>query len=209
VNEQSLRFWTRASAVGLLALAAAFGASATGAQEQKTSPFNFEHKRDQPVRIQAATLEVRDKEKKATFSGNVHVIQGETDLRCNTLIVYYDNEKDKPKPKSKLKSKSKAPPSSSGNQQIRRMEASGNVVVTQKEQTVTADRGDFDMRTNSVTLTGNVVVSRGKDVLRGQRLVVDLTTGVSRMESGGGRVEGLFQSKSGQGQGPLRPARTN
>ena len=50
------------------------------------------------------------------------------------------------------------------------------------------------MRTNTVTLTGNVVVTQGQDVLRGQRLVVDLTSGVSRMESGGGRVEGLFQS---------------
>ena len=48
----------------------------------------------------------------------------------------------------------------------------------------------FDMKLNTVTLNGNVVVTRGQDVLRGQKLVVDLTSGVSRME--GGRVEGLF-----------------
>jgi lipopolysaccharide export system protein LptA len=48
------------------------------------------------------------------------------------------------------------------------------------------------MRENTVTLTGNVVVTRGADILRGQRLVVDLTTGVSKMDQG--RVEGLFQS---------------
>jgi len=45
-------------------------------------------------------------------------------------------------------------------------------------------------------MIGNVVVTKGDDVLRGQRMVVDLTTGVSRVESGGGRVEGIFQSKS-------------
>ena len=45
-----------------------------------------------------------------------------------------------------------------------------------------------------VTVTGNVIVTKNKDVLRGQKLVVNLSTGVSRMDSGGGRVEGLFQS---------------
>jgi uncharacterized protein with beta-barrel porin domain len=53
------------------------------------------------------------------------------------------------------------------------------------------------MRENTVTLVGNVVVTRGADVLRGQRLVVDLTSGVSKMDQG--RVEGLFQS------GPRNP----
>jgi lipopolysaccharide export system protein LptA len=48
------------------------------------------------------------------------------------------------------------------------------------------------MRENTVTLVGNVVVTRGNDILRGNRLVVDLTTGVSRMD--GGRVERLFPS---------------
>jgi lipopolysaccharide export system protein LptA len=52
------------------------------------------------------------------------------------------------------------------------------------------------MQTNTVTLIGNVVVTSAENVMRGQRLIVDLTTGVSRMESGGGRVEGVFNSKS-------------
>jgi lipopolysaccharide export system protein LptA len=92
------------------------------------------------------------------------------------------------------------------------MEVKGGVVVTQKESTATGESGVFDMKSNTVTLNGNVVVTRGPDVLRGQRLVVDLTSGVSRME--GGRVEGLFQStprseSGGAGPGgvslPTRP----
>ena len=46
-----------------------------------------------------------------------------------------------------------------------------------------------------------MVLTQGKNVLRGDRLMVDMTTGVSRVESKNGRVQGLFQS-SGQG-GPL------
>jgi lipopolysaccharide export system protein LptA len=69
--------------------------------------------------------------------------------------------------------------------------------VVQKDQNATGDAATFNMRENTVTLVGNVVVTRGADVLRGQRLVVDLTSGVSKMDQG--RVEGLFQS------GPRNP----
>jgi lipopolysaccharide export system protein LptA len=52
------------------------------------------------------------------------------------------------------------------------------------------------MPTNTATITGNVVVSQGPNVIRGEKLVVDLNTGFSRMEAGGKagstRVQGLF-----------------
>jgi len=149
----------------------------------------FSANRDKPVNIKAASLEVRDKEKVATFSGDVHVVQGDTDMRCKTLVVFYeDNSKDG---KDAVKA---AQPGPAGTNQIRRMEARGNVVVTQKDQIATGERGDFDMRTNTVVLSGKVVVTKGTDVLRGERLIVNLTDGVSRME--GGRVEALFEPKS-------------
>jgi hypothetical protein len=50
----------------------------------------------------------------------------------------------------------------------------------------------FNMPENTVTLVGNVVVTRGSNVLRGQRLAVDLTSGVSKMDEG--RIDGKFQS---------------
>jgi lipopolysaccharide export system protein LptA len=147
----------------------------------------FSANRDKPVNIKAASLEVRDKEKVATFSGDVHVVQGDTDMRCKTLVVYYEDSSNKDGVKA-------AQPGPAGNGQIRRMEARGNVVVTQKDQIATGERGDFDMRTNTVVLSGKVVVTKGQDVLRGERLIVNLTDGVSRME--GGRVEALFEPKS-------------
>ncbi len=64
----------------------------------------------------------------------------------------------------------------------------------------------FDTKTNFVTMVGGaggVILTQGKNVLRGDRLIVDMTTGVSRVESDSGRVQGMFQS-SGQG-GPAIP----
>jgi lipopolysaccharide export system protein LptA len=87
-----------------------------------------------------------------------------------------------------------AEPGPGGEKSIKRIEAKGGVTVVQKEQNAFGENATFNMRENVVTLTGNVVVTTGKDVLRGQRLVVDLTSGVSRMDQG--RVEGLFSSGS-------------
>src|SRR5262245_14066788 len=173
--------------VALVALALA-GVGAAAQQGPPNALQGFSTNRDKPVKIDANSLEVRDKDKVATFNGDVIVVQGDTNMRCKTLVVYYEESASKGGgPKT-------AEPGPAGSSQIRRMEARGNVVVTQKDQVATGDRGDFDMRTNTVTLSGKVVVTKGQDVLRGERLVVNLTDGVSRME--GGRVEAMFDTKS-------------
>ena len=139
----------------------------------------FSKNRDKPVQIEAATLEVRDKDKMATFSGNVHVVQGDTTMRCKVLVVHYDTNTP-----GAMKS---ATPGAGGSQQISRLEAKGGVIVTQAEQTATGDTGLFDMKSNTITLLGNVVVSQGGNVVRGERLVVDMTTGVSKVDAGATR----------------------
>jgi lipopolysaccharide export system protein LptA len=157
----------------------------------------FSQNHDQPVHIEAATLEVRDKDKMATFSGDVRVTQGDTNLRCKTLKVFYEQDDAKA---DKAKSLKAATPGPGGQQRIKRLEARGGVVVTQKDQTATGETGVFDMKSNTVTLTGTVVMTQGQNVLRGDRLVVNLTSGVSRVESGKNghdRVQGLFLPSNG------------
>jgi lipopolysaccharide export system protein LptA len=175
----------------------------------------FSQNRDQPVKIQADGLVVRDKDKVATFSGNVHVFQGDTEMTSKVLVVFYvDQNKPGPAPATTMKAAQPGAPAGSGEQQqIRRIEATGDVRVTQKDQTAAGDTGIFDMQSNTVTLNGNVVVTHGKDVVKGQRLVVDLGTGVSRID--GGRVDALFgaapngeMTLPGPPQ-PPRPARGN
>jgi lipopolysaccharide export system protein LptA len=177
------------------AIAVALTIGPANAVEQKNQgPRNalqgFSENRDQPVKIQAAALEVREKEKLATFSGDVYVLQGDTEMRCKVLTVSYDDDAGANAVKA-------ADPGPGGQKQIRRIEAKGGVVVVQKDQKATGDTAIFNMRENTVMLTGNVVVTRGADILRGHRLVVDLTNGVSKMDQGAGtRVEGLFQTNS-------------
>jgi lipopolysaccharide export system protein LptA len=204
-----------AALASTLVLMVALAGVALHAQPASKGPPNalqgFSQNRDQPVHIEAATLEVRDKDKMATFSGDVRVQQGDTGMRCKTLAVFYEQDGADDKGGKPMAA---ATPGPGGSQKIKRLEARGGVVVTQKAQTARGDIGIFDMKANTVTLTGNVVMAHGKNILRGDRLVVDLTTGVSRVESrknGTGRVEGLFvpgsvdiKDMSGAGK-PARP----
>ena len=187
-------------AAALLTALLSLAAAPLNAQPSKGPPNalqGFSQNRDQPVHIDAATLEVHDKDKVATFSGDVHVIQGDTNLRCKKLVVFYEQEGA---PADKSKSLKTDSPGPGGQQRIKRLEAHGDVVVTQKDQTATGETGIFDMKANTVTLTGKVVMTQGKNVLSGDRLVVNLTSGVSRVESGKNghdRVQGLFLPSNG------------
>jgi lipopolysaccharide export system protein LptA len=79
-------------------------------------------------------------------------------------------------------------------------------LVTQKDQTATGESGIFDMQANTVTLLGNVVISQGQNVVKGDRLTVDLTSGTSRVECGKSqgqcRVQALIQPGAMRGDKP-------
>lgn len=163
----------------------------------------FSQNRDKPIKIESDALEMRDKKKEATFMGHVKVVQGDTTMVSETLVVYYDSDTS-PGAKGKAPAKA-ATPGPAGSSSIRRLEAKGKVVVTQKDQVVTGDTAVYDTKTNLTTMHGNVVLTQGPNVLRGDRLIVDMATSVSRVESDSGRVQGLFQSSGGPGGGPTLP----
>ena len=175
----------------------------------------FSQNRDQPIQIEAASLEVRDKTKEATFAGNVKVMQGDTTMTSKTLVVFYDDKSASPSspPPAKQKTAAKGAPMQSaqpgpgGSSSIKRLEARGNVVVTQKDQVVTGEAAIFDTKANLMTMQGGVVLTQCKNVLRGDRLTVDMTTGVSRVESDSGTVQGLFNQNAGRVQRIVARAR--
>ena len=112
----------------------------------------------QPIQIEAASLEMRDKKKEATFSGNVKVVQGDTTMTSKTLVVFYDPARRRgaarpPPPKaSEIRADAVRDPGPGGSSSIRRLEAKGSVVVTQKDQVVTGETAIFDTKANLITM---------------------------------------------------------
>ena len=183
----------------------------------------FTQNRDQPIQIDAASLEMRDKKKEATFSGNVKVVQGDTTMTSKTLVVFYESgggtngsTTAAPAQPANAKAGAKAAPGApmqsatpgpGGASSIKRLEARGNVVVTQKDQVVTGETAIFDTKANLITMLGGVVLTQCQNVLRGDRLMVDMTTGVSRVESDSGHVQALLPQGGGSdcGSGAGKP----
>jgi lipopolysaccharide export system protein LptA len=151
-----------------LAIMAAVMLSANAAMPQS---LGSGHDTTQPIEISADNLEVRQDDGIAVFSGNVDAVQGTMRLRTDTLNVHYRQKGQGPAGDGL----------SAGT--ISRLDAIGNVFVSSPNETAQGETGVYDVDRKTIVLTGSVLLTQGKNVLRGNRLVMNLATGVSRIES--------------------------
>jgi lipopolysaccharide export system protein LptA len=138
----------------------------------------------------------------------VAVRNGKT-IRADVLTAYMTKnppagpakpgEKAKPAPTPAAAKPGAAKPGDPEDSKLSRVDAQGHVVVTNGSDVGQSDYGIYNAQTGVVTLIGNAVITRDKDVIRGQNAVMDLNTNVSRMmpSTAGGpgqhqQVRGLF-----------------
>ena len=137
------------------------------------------HDSNAPVDVAADRIEVQDRADRAVFSGNVTARQAALTLSAARVTLAY---------------------SSVGGLQIRRIDASGGVMVRSPSETARGQFAIYDLDKRLITLIGDVTLTRGESRLNGGRLVLDLDTGRAVMEGGGppgttnagGRVTGTF-----------------
>jgi lipopolysaccharide export system protein LptA len=136
---------------------------------------------NEPIQIEADRLEVADRDGTAEFSGNVSVSQGSTLLKTDRLKVLYSRD-----------SNGNAGPG--GN--VRKIEALGRVAVRSNDQVASAERATVDMEAQVATLTGNVSVSQGKNIITGCTITIDMKTNNVDVQpckkESGGRVKVLI-----------------
>jgi lipopolysaccharide export system protein LptA len=124
-----------------------------------------------PIKIEADMLEVRDKDKAATFTGNVVVTRNDTTLRAAKMTVFYAG--------GNAAGTAGLP---SAEQQVKRIEMSGHVLFVQKDQQGSGDSAVYDKANEMLTMNGNVVLTQGQNVAKGQKLVVNMQNGQARLE---------------------------
>lgn len=148
----------------------------------------FTPKADMPVEITADSLEVLQEQEVAVFRGNVEAVQGDLTLKSALLRVYYGGDGGSEETAGALPAGD-----------IARLEAEGGVVFTTPEQSVRGAQAVYDVAKEQITVEGNVVLQQGANIIRGERLVVDLGAGRSQIvgtPSAGGRVRGVFVPES-------------
>ncbi len=84
----------------------------------------------------------------------------------------------------------------SGGQALRTAIATGGVTIVMPDETVRANRAEYDFIRRRAVATGNVRLARGQNVLTGGKAVIDFKTGISRM-SGGAKASGGGDGKNG------------
>ncbi len=131
---------------------------------------------DAPIDISAEELEVFDKKRYAVLSGNVIVKQGPARMQTTRLVVYYGNTAGEGE-----------------RQEIDRLEASGKVTIVSGKRKGVANQASYNARTQVVIMTGDVVLTDDKSVLTGERLELNLKTGIYRMKAKRSRVRLLFE----------------
>ena len=136
-----------------------------------------------PISIDADKLQVYDKEQRAVYSGNVVVVQGDTTMKAAHMTVFYERNNQE----AQATENAGGGP---GGAQLKRVEAKGEVVITSKDQVAKGDNGVLDRENDRMILTGNVSLSQGDNITKGEKLFYNLSTGVATVE--GGRVRSLL-----------------
>jgi lipopolysaccharide transport protein LptA len=171
---------------------------------------SFKADRTAPMNVEANRLDLHDTGNKAIFSGNVAARQGDLLLRTSELVAFYSGQSgmgltapgDGAAPKLKGQEKG----------EITRLEAAHSVILTSKDQSATAKWATFDVKANTALLGGGVTVTKrtedpGKiDTTTGDRLKVNLTTGIFNFESDPGAAPAVRKPPPPVARGPATGA---
>lgn len=114
--------------------------------------------------------------------GNATATRGTDKLTANSLTAYFDKAAD-------------------GKMALNKITAEKNVTIKTVKETITGDRGIYDIPAQKAVLTGKVRIRQGENWLEGTRANIDMATGISQLlgssEAGDkGRVKGVFYPRT-------------
>ncbi len=130
-----------------------------------------------PIEITSDMLEVDQNTHVATFTGKVVAVQGQMHLTADRMRVFYIAG-DAPRPAR----------AEGAAQSIEKIEVEGTVLMTTPTETARGQAGVYHAQSDTLTLTGEVVLTQGKNVLKGAHLVYSMATGKSMMKNAGGQA---------------------
>ncbi len=131
-----------------------------------------------PLDITASQLLVRDKIKKATFSGKVQARQGDFKIAAAELHAFYSGSAAL----GNVTSSNAAQATSATS--LTKVKAERNVLITGTDgQQVKGDWADFDVVAGKAVVGGAVEVRQAGNVFQGTRLTIDTKTGRTIIET--------------------------
>lgn len=108
----------------------------------------------------------------ALFTGEVRAIQGALRIAADKVLVFYAETGEE----------------SAGG--ITRLEAEGNVTLTNGEEAAEASEASYDVGPGLVLMEGDVLLTQGPNALASQALRIDLNAGTGTFD---GRVRTVYE----------------
>ena len=114
-----------------------------------------------PIEILADSMVWNKKSGQAIATGNAKAVQGQTTIKANQIVAVLSKE---------------------NSQQIKELQASGKVVFLKDKQLATGDKATYYLSQDKVIITGNVELKKDGNIIKGEKLIIDFLTGLSKME---------------------------
>jgi lipopolysaccharide export system protein LptA len=130
------------------------------------APKKLKMDKNQPILIQSDRLDAYQEKRMVIFSGNAVATQGDKTIKSDRLLIYYKNNPGQTKKKD-VKDMGNAG-------DLEKLEAQGHVTITQTNRVVTGDNAIFYQDSQKIIMTGNAVMREGKNMVKGDKIVVFL-----------------------------------
>ncbi len=114
-----------------------------------------------PIEIIADTMEWNKQLGQAIAIGNAKAIQGGSIIKADKIIAVLDK---------------------SDNQKITKLLANGNVTFLKDKQLATGNQAIYHLNQDKIIMTGNVKLERDNNIVKGEKLIIDFLTGLSKIE---------------------------
>jgi lipopolysaccharide export system protein LptA len=165
-----------------------------------------------PIDVTADKLEMVDADHLAIWRGNVEAVQNGSRLVADTVNVYFSGKSAAP---AKPVAKPAAGSSASVGQDwgaVQRLVAEGHVFFVSQDQTARGEHAVYELEPDTITMTGNVVLVQGDNVVKGDKVVIQVKNGHADVISNvtgrnkPERVRGVFYNAGAAGSGaPTAP----
>ena len=126
--------------------------------------FNAYSEAKKPIEILADSMQWNKQLGQAIATGNARAIQGQTTIKANKIIAILSED---------------------NSQQIKELQAVGKVVFLKDKQLATGDKATYYINQEKVIIRGNVELKRDDNIIKGEKLIIDFLTGLSKMEGSG------------------------
>jgi lipopolysaccharide export system protein LptA len=117
---------------------------------------------NESIEIIAETMEWNKQEGKAIAIGNAQAVKGATIIKADKIVAVM---------------------AKTDNNKIEKLLANGNIKFSKNDQLASGNKAVYYLEQDKIIIKGNVSLERDGNIIKGEKLVIDFLTGLSKMDS--------------------------